>query len=297
MSPLVSIVIPCYRQGHWLAQSVESCLNQTYLPCEIVVVDDGSDDETASVSRSFGDRIRYIHQHNAGQSPARNHGLSKSHGEYVLFLDADDALHPQAVEKLIGAANPVTIVMLGWKPFENDVNEPGPDVFPPLENPIPSILRNNPGPPHMVLSPRFFLEKIGGWDPNLSGTSDWDCWYRQLFAGANLVGVPFIGAYYRQSPNQLSRNELVMTRNLAVASEKLYRLAKENVERLRSWNMDPASTIQEFRRRAAKEYAHLAYLHRQKGERGTAAHHYWHSLRLGHRAAIKGLIRLPWGAA
>jgi hypothetical protein len=184
--------------------------------------------------------------------------------------------------------------MIGWKPFEKDVKEAGTEVFPPLVEPIPSLLRNNPGPPHMFLSPRITLEKAGGWDPRLSGTSDWDCWIRQLFVGADLVGVPFIGAYYRQSPGQLSRNELVMTENLALASEKLYRLAAANPQRLQDWKLDPAATVREFRHRAAKEYAHLAYLNRERGLRTAAARHYWHSLALGSwRAGLQGLLSLP----
>lgn len=297
MNDLVSIVIPCYRQGQWLRQAVESCLAQTHSPIEIIVVDDGSDDDTPSVSKTFGERIRYIRQPNAGQSPARNNGLKHARGEFVLFLDADDALHPQAIEKLLTVATPDTIAMIGWKPFEHDVNEPASEVFPPLENPIPSLLRNNPGPPHMFLSPRSFLENVNGWDPALSGTSDWDCWYRQLFAGAKLAGVPFIGAYYRQSPNQLSRNELVMSTNLALAGEKLYRLAKANPQRLREWNLEPRAMLEEFRLRTAKEYAHLAYLHRQRGERRAAAKHYWKSLAFGHAKALRGLLSLPRGAA
>ena len=82
----VSIVIPCYRQGHWLAEAVESCLAQTHAPLEVIVVDDGSDDDTAAVSRSFGERVRYVHQANAGQSPARNAGWRISRGTHVLFL-------------------------------------------------------------------------------------------------------------------------------------------------------------------------------------------------------------------
>lgn len=289
---LVSIVIPCFRQGRWLAQAVESCLSQSHPRVEIIVVDDGSDDDTAAVSQSFGDRIRYIHQVNAGQSPARNAGLRVSRGQHVLFLDADDALHPDAVAKLLSVADAKTLAMIGWKPFEHDVTEPGTEVLPPQADPIPSLLRNNPGPPHIMLSPRGLLEKIGGWDPELSGTSDWDCWYRQLFAGAGLRCVSFIGAYYRQSPGQLSRNEMVMTENLAKASDKLYSLARKHPERLLSWGLDPAATVREFRRRAAREHAHLAWLRRERGQRRAAAKEYFRAALLGHAPAWKGLLSL-----
>jgi glycosyltransferase involved in cell wall biosynthesis len=292
MTSLVSIVIPCYRQGRWLRTAVDSCLAQSYSPIEIIVINDGSDDDSESIAKSIG-KIRYYHQENAGQSSARNLGLRHSYGEYVLFLDADDALHPQAIERLITMASmdPPRIGMMGWKPFENNVDEPGPEVFPPLESPIASLLQNNPGPPHMFLSPRSTLECINGWDIHLSGTSDWDCWFRQLFAGADLSAVPFIGAYYRQSPGQLSRNELVMTENLALASEKLLQLARIHPNRLQDWNLKPETTIEAFRVRAAKEYSHLAYLHRRQGHRRLAAKYALRAVRLGHRGAWKGLLK------
>jgi glycosyltransferase involved in cell wall biosynthesis len=96
LPPLVSVVIPCYNSARYLRESIESALAQSYPRIEIIVVDDGSTDETTRIARSYG--VRYIYQANRGISAARNTGILHSRGEYVLFLDHDDRLLPRAVE-------------------------------------------------------------------------------------------------------------------------------------------------------------------------------------------------------
>src|SRR5690606_1422900 len=94
---LISVVIPCYNYGHFLPIAIESVLNQTYLNKEIIVVDDGSSDNTAEVATSY-EEVKYIYQKNRGLSAARNLGAAHSNGEYLVFLDADDWLYPKALE-------------------------------------------------------------------------------------------------------------------------------------------------------------------------------------------------------
>jgi len=89
--PLVSVVIPCYRQAHFLPDAIESVLAQNYQHFEIIVVDDGSPDETSTVVARYP-RVEYVWQRNKGLSAARNAGLARSRGMYVVFLDADDRL-------------------------------------------------------------------------------------------------------------------------------------------------------------------------------------------------------------
>ena len=84
MPPLVSVIIPCYRQAQYLREAVDSVLAQTYSPVEVIVVNDGSDDNTEEVAKSYGDRIRYVYRDNGGLSAARNTGLEHAHGEYVV---------------------------------------------------------------------------------------------------------------------------------------------------------------------------------------------------------------------
>ena len=95
--PLVSVVIPCFNQARFLGAAIASALAQTHTPVEVVVVDDGSTDDTAAVTARFPG-VRYVRQENAGLSAARNTGLGKSRGAYLAFLDADDVLLPRAAE-------------------------------------------------------------------------------------------------------------------------------------------------------------------------------------------------------
>lgn len=94
--PLVSVIITCYNQGKFLADAVASAKKQTYPDIEILVVDDGSTDDTRLLAASFAG-VRYFYQPNAGLSAARNHGVAHSNGAFVVFLDADDVLYPDAV--------------------------------------------------------------------------------------------------------------------------------------------------------------------------------------------------------
>src|SRR5712691_8562245 len=94
---LVSVVIPCYNQARLLHEAIESALAQTYANREIIVVDDGSTDNTTEVARRYS-TVRYFYQANAGPSAARNAGVEKSLGEYLVFLDADDRLLPNALK-------------------------------------------------------------------------------------------------------------------------------------------------------------------------------------------------------
>jgi glycosyltransferase involved in cell wall biosynthesis/SAM-dependent methyltransferase len=95
-SPLVSVIITCYNYGHFLAEAIESVRQQTYPAREIVVVDDGSTDNTQAVATAYPEVV-YLYQHNQGLSAARNTGIRQSKGQYLVFLDADDWLFPDAL--------------------------------------------------------------------------------------------------------------------------------------------------------------------------------------------------------
>src|SRR5215203_414283 len=95
---LVSVVIPCYNQAHFLGEAIESILDQSHPNFEIIVVDDGSPDDTSEVATRYP-KVRLVRQENQGLSAARNSGLARSEGEYVVFLDADDRLLPGALEE------------------------------------------------------------------------------------------------------------------------------------------------------------------------------------------------------
>lgn len=97
--PLVSIIIPCYNGEAFVAEAIQSALDQTYPNKEVIVIDDGSTDGTLDVIKSFGDKIRWEAGPNRGGSAARNRGIELARGELIQFLDADDLLHPQKLER------------------------------------------------------------------------------------------------------------------------------------------------------------------------------------------------------
>src|SRR3990172_2985097 len=96
--PLVSVVIPTYNSAQFIGEAVRSVLEQTYSHHEVIVVDDGSTDNSEDVLRLFGERIQYIHQENRGPSAARNGGIRLAKGDYICFLDADDLWLPGELE-------------------------------------------------------------------------------------------------------------------------------------------------------------------------------------------------------
>jgi glycosyltransferase involved in cell wall biosynthesis len=90
LKPLVSVVIPAYNSADWIAETISSVLNQDYQNLEIIVVNDGSTDNTELIVKSFGEKVKYIYKSNGGQSSARNLGILNSSGEYIAFIDSDD---------------------------------------------------------------------------------------------------------------------------------------------------------------------------------------------------------------
>jgi len=116
--PLVSIIMPAYNSAQFIGKAVESALQQTYPRCELIVINDGSTDETREVLRPFMGRIRYIDQERRGASAARNTGLAAASGEFIAFLDADDLLPRRAMEQRLARFAQVpsaAVVCSGWQ--------------------------------------------------------------------------------------------------------------------------------------------------------------------------------------
>jgi len=100
----VSAIIPCYNYGKYLPRAIDSILAQTRPVSEILVVDDGSTDNTREVATSYGDRVQYIFQQNQGRAAARNHGMREATGDWIALLDADDWWFPEKIELQLKAA-------------------------------------------------------------------------------------------------------------------------------------------------------------------------------------------------
>lgn len=100
MSPRVSVLIPCYNAGRFLGSAIESVLSQSYGDYEIIVVDDGSEDNSAAVAAQYP-RVQYLYHEHSGISVTRNLAISKAQGEFIVFLDADDLWLPEKLEKQV----------------------------------------------------------------------------------------------------------------------------------------------------------------------------------------------------
>lgn len=135
--PLVSIVIPVYNGADFIARSLASCLAQTYSKIEILVVDDGSADETASIVESMGDPVRLLRQQNAGPAAARNQGVALAQGDLIHFLDADDELLPHAIQDKLDVLARVPDARLCFSHFDVALDAP-PPVIPVTPRPVPA---------------------------------------------------------------------------------------------------------------------------------------------------------------
>jgi len=126
MNLTVSVVIPTYNYAHFIGEAIESALAQTYLIAEIVVVDDGSTDNTEEVVTAFGEKVRYIRQENSGVSAARNNGAKNSSGDFITFLDPDDAWLPEKIERQIAKFredDSIGLVHCGMREFDSETGE------------------------------------------------------------------------------------------------------------------------------------------------------------------------------
>ena len=179
---LVSVVIPCYKQAHFLGEAIDSVLAQTHPHYEIIVVDDGSPDGIAEVARRYPD-VRYIRQENQGVAAARNTGLRHSRGTYVVFLDADDRLlshHFETSLSVFRQRRELGLVCgdFRWFGAEGTWHKHScsdqPDQY-------AALLRFGfIVPPHTAMLRRDVMDSIGGFraERKFSGSEDRDCWLR-----------------------------------------------------------------------------------------------------------------------
>ncbi len=206
--PLVSILVPAYNAGQTIAETLQSAMEQTWLNTEIIVVDDGSKDETFAMAQRFeGPRVKVTRQENAGAAAARNQALALSQGEFVQWLDADDLLSPIKVSSQVEAARVVNdeLVLLSgpWAYFRY---RPGKAKFVPTplwENlaPVEWLTRKWEGNLHMQtatwLTSRRLSELAGPWDTRLLGDDDGEYFFRVISHCREIVFVPESKVYYR----------------------------------------------------------------------------------------------------
>jgi len=235
----ISAIIPTYNYGRFLREAIDSVLAQTYPVLELIVVDDGSTDDTPQILASYGDRIRAIYQTNGGVGAARNRGIAEARGEYVAFLDSDDIWLPAKLEKeiaLFDADPDLGLVHCGAETFDNS----GKILFVSLSGCEgwvgPDLLRLErtviAAPGSGTTVPKRVAEEIGGFDPRLQPSEDWDFCYR--IAERYRVGfVPEVLVRYRMHGNGIHLNIPRMENGMLMALEKALRSPDPAVQSLR----------------------------------------------------------------
>lgn len=202
--PLVSVVIPSYNYGQFVGDAVESALAQTYRPIEVIVVDDGSTDDTLLRLLPFSGRIRVIHQENRGLSAARNAGIKAASAEWVAFLDSDDLWHPEKLQVQMAGALKSGADLVGSSPTDELPEHLDPD--PRLEKlTVRDFLSWTPLGPSSAIVRRSCFDTLGLFDESLRSVEDLDMWLR-LAARFSVVRVDSPCWWYRTHTGQMTRN-------------------------------------------------------------------------------------------
>jgi glycosyltransferase involved in cell wall biosynthesis len=226
-NPVFSIVIPCYNQGDFLKDCLNSILNQDYQYWETIIINDGSTDNTKEVINGYKDtdaRIKIVEQSNKGLSEARNAGLKIVQGDYILFLDADDWLNSHCLSCysfFLKSNSDFELIRCGYAHWDNPngtclhkhIPEENGSIF-------PKVMTSNIGPCHSILIDRKFAEKLGGFDPLLKSCEDWDFWIRAGKMGARIYSIPDILVGYRYVAHSMSRNPKMMYNALSEVSRR-----------------------------------------------------------------------------
>jgi glycosyltransferase involved in cell wall biosynthesis len=229
--PLVSIIIPTYNRAAYLLEAIDSALSQTYQHIEVVVVDDGSTDNTMDILDPIRGRITFLQQKKAGRSAARNTGIRQSSGSFIIFLDSDDLLLPDAVCLQVEyfVAHPEIDVIYGNGYTLNADATCGP--LEPYVVPLASpgqvgtrMLIANVFALHAAMVRRDSLPAHFVFDESLHALEDWDLWLRMKFRGATFAYHDSkIAVYRRHSGNTDESAPTSLVRARALISAKVVR--------------------------------------------------------------------------
>lgn len=264
-SPLVSVIIPCYKQAHFLNDALQSVYDQTIQNWECIIVDDGSPDNTKKVAYNWiykDRRYRYFCQNNRGLSSARNLGLSVAYGEFIQFLDADDFILPEKFEKqtyLLQDIENLCFCYCDYKrgTVENIFTEPksfSPYLPPPDASNFMKQMANDwetriSIPPHCFLfDSRIFRVRKIKFDIGLANHEDWDCWMQiAILFDLQVVSIAEKLAIYRYSNSSMSYDRRPMRDGFLKAIDKQIRLNKKNPDLLALLKHKRIETIESYR--------------------------------------------------
>ena len=218
MGSLVSVVIPVFNGERFLREAVQSVLDQKYSPLEIIVVDDGSADGTATVARSLPETVRYLHQTNQGPAAARNRGIEHAQGDLIAFADADDLWPPGKLESQLAVLikdRGVEIVMGRIQQVLLSGEEFGEPAF--SVNLGSAVIRKS------------VFDRVGLFDETMRYSEDVDWFMRAREAGVAIMTIDAVTLFYRQ-------HEQNMTRGKSTSELNVLKALKRSLDRRRERN-------------------------------------------------------------
>jgi len=228
-SNLVSVIIPVYNGERYLAETIESVLNQIYQQIEVIVVDDGSTDKSVNIAQSYKE-VRYIYQANQGVAVARNVGITEAHGEFIAFLDQDDLWTPNKlsvqVNYLLKNVN-ITYTLCKMRLFL----EPGTDI--PFWLKKDYLSQDIPG--YLVgalLVRKSVFEEIGYFEPSYKYGNDVDWFGRTYDAGIPMTILPEVFLYKRiHSANESHKVQAITSELLQVLRSSINRKRNQKLSK------------------------------------------------------------------
>ncbi|HEY9099965.1 MAG TPA: glycosyltransferase [Thiobacillus sp.] len=205
---LISVVMPCYNAAPFVEEAITSVMQQSYPHVELIIVDDGSTDESVTIIAELAsrhpDRITVLHQTNNGPYNARNQGLTQARGNFIAFLDADDTWHPDALSHLHAAMSETLadVAYCGWQNVGEAAVNTQPHIPPNYaeSDAAALFLQSCPWPINGVLARRQLIDSLRGFSERLPTAMDYDLWLRMLATQPTVVRVPEVLAYYRRYP-------------------------------------------------------------------------------------------------
>ena len=228
-SVLTSVIISCFNQAHFLSQAIESSLAQSHPADEIVVVDDGSTDDTARIAARYED-VLLVSQRNRGIAAARNAGFQASTGSYLVFLDSDDRLLPNALEDCSDSlsTNPECAFVYGHVKL---ISYDGSPAVTPEQSSVEAdhylelLRRNYIWTSGAVMYRRSVLESIGGFNSSVGGSADYELNIRiARFFAVSCTGTAILE--YRRHPQSMSRDYALMLKAAVSARRMQSRFVK-----------------------------------------------------------------------